>query len=108
MAKSFQELRSKMSPSSKAASAAEYTRLTEELSLQELRKARELTQTSIAAELEIAQGDVSKLERRTDMHISTLANYLHAVGVELEIRAVFPDGHAVKITQFAEEPRSIR
>jgi len=108
MAKSFQELRSKMSPSSKAASAAEYTRLTEELSLQELRRARELTQTSIAAELEIAQGDVSKLERRTDMYISTLANYLHAVGAELEIRAVFPDGHAVKITQFAEEPRPAR
>ena len=108
MAKSFQELRSKMSPSGKAASAAEYDRLTKELSLQELRKARELTQTSIAAELEIAQGDVSKLERRTDMYISTLANYLHAVGAELEIRAVFPDGHAVKITQFAEEPRSAR
>jgi len=108
MARSFQELRSKMSPSGKAASAAEYHRLTKELSLQELRKARELTQTSIAAELEIAQGDVSKLERRTDMYISTLANYLHAVGAELEIRAVFPDGHAVKITQFAEEPRSAR
>jgi transcriptional regulator with XRE-family HTH domain len=108
MARSFQELRSKMSPSGKAASAAEYDRLTKELSLQELRKARELTQTSIAAELEIAQGDVSKLERRTDMYISTLANYLHAVGAELEIRAVFPDGHAVKITQFAEEPRSAR
>ena len=108
MPKSFQELRSKMSPAGMAASAAEYTLLTEELSLQELRKARELTQTSIAVELEIAQGDVSKLERRTDMYISTLANYLHAVGAELEIRAVFPDGHAVKITQFAEEPRSAR
>jgi transcriptional regulator with XRE-family HTH domain len=108
MAKSFHELRSKMSPSGKAASAAQHARLTRELSLQELRKARELTQTSIAAELEIAQGDVSKLERRTDMYISTLANYLHAVGAELEIRAVFPDGHAVKITQFAEEPRSAR
>jgi DNA-binding transcriptional regulator YiaG len=108
MAKSFQELRSKMSPSGSAASVAEYARLTKELSLQELRKARQLTQTSIAAELEIAQGDVSKLERRTDMYISTLANYLHAVGAELEIRAVFPDGHAVKITQFAEEPGSVR
>ncbi len=97
-----------MSPSGKAASKAEYARLTKELSLQELRKARELTQSSIAAELEIAQGDVSKLERRTDMYISTLANYLHAVGAELEIRAVFPDGHAVKITQFAEEPRSVQ
>ena len=100
-----------MSPSGKAASAAEYACLTKELSLQELRKARELTQTSIAAELEIAQalfpmspeqltGNVEPICTR--IFPGTLA-YLHAVGAELEIRAVFPDGHAVKITQFAEE-----
>lgn len=91
-----------MSPGAKAASAAEYVRLTEQMSLQELRRARELTQTRIAAELEMGQGDVSKLERRTDMYVSTLAGYLHAVGAELEIRAVFPNGHAVRITQFAD------
>jgi len=36
------------------------------------------------------------------MYVSTLASYLQAVGADLEIRAVFPDGHAVKITQFSE------
>ena len=51
----------------------------------------------------MGQGDVSKLERRTDMYVSTLASYLQAVGADLEIRAVFPDGCAVKITQFSEE-----
>ena len=56
----------------------------------------------IAGELHMGQGDVSKLERRTDMYVSTLASYLQAVGADLEIRAVFPDGRAVKITQFAE------
>jgi hypothetical protein len=63
-----------------------------------------LTQTKLAEELQIAQGDVSRLERRTDMYVSTLAGYLHAVGAELEIRAIFPDGQTVKIKQFGDEP----
>jgi transcriptional regulator with XRE-family HTH domain len=84
------------------ASSAEHRWLVEEMSLHQLRKARELTQTKIAEELHMAQGDVSKLERRADMYVSTLASYLQAVGADLEIRAVFPDGRAVKITQFSE------
>ena len=102
MAKNFQEPRAKMSGTAKAASDAEHKRLVEEMSLHQLRRARELTQTKIAAELRIGQGDVSKLERRTDMYVSTLASYLQAVGAELRIHAVFPDGKAVKITQFSE------
>ena len=103
MAKNFQELRAGMSAKAKAASVAEHRRLVDEMSLYQLRKARELTQTKIAGDLHMGQGDVSKLERRTDMYVSTLAGYLQAVGAHLEIRAVFPDGRAVKITQFAEE-----
>ena len=102
MAKNYQELRAKMSPQALAGSDTEYQRLVEEMSLHQLRKARELTQSKIAEELHIGQGDVSKLERRTDMYVSTLTSYLQAVWADLEIRAVFPDGRAVKITQFAE------
>jgi predicted XRE-type DNA-binding protein len=102
MAKNFRELRAKMSARAQAASEVERRRLLEEMSLCQLWKARELTQTRIADELHIGQGDVSKLERRTDMYVSTLASYLQAVGADLEIRAVFPDGRAVKITQFSE------
>jgi transcriptional regulator with XRE-family HTH domain len=103
MAKNFRELRAGMSAQAKSASAAEHRRLIEDMSLLQLRKARELTQAKLAGELHMGQGDVSKLERRTDMYVSTLASYLQAVGAELEIRAVFPDGRAVKITQFSEE-----
>ena len=102
MAKNFQELRAGMSVEAKTASAAELRRLLEEMSLYQLRKARELTQTQIAGELHMGQGDVSKLEKRADMYVSTLASYLQAVGAELEIRAIFPDGRTVKITQFSE------
>ena len=48
------------------------------------------------------QSAISQMGRRTDMYVSTLASYLQAVGADLEIRAVFPDGRTVKITQFAE------
>ncbi len=103
MAKNFKELRAKLSPGARAASEAESKRLSqEEMTLHELRRARELTQTKLAHELQIGQGDVSKLERRTDMYVSTLAGYLEAVGAHLEIRAVFPDGRTVRITQFSE------
>jgi DNA-binding transcriptional regulator YiaG len=86
MARNFQELRAGMSAKAKTVSAAEHRRLVDEMSLHQLRKARELTQTKIAVELNMGQGDVSKLERRTDMYVSTLASYLQAVGAELAYR----------------------
>lgn len=101
MVSDYRDLRAKMSKA-RAASDTEHSRLIEEMSLHQLRKARELTQTKIAEELHMGQGDVSKLERRTDMHVSALASYLQAAGADLEIRAVFPDGRSVKITQFSE------
>ena len=106
MAKKYETLRNRMSPAAREASAAEYRRLTRQMSLLELRKARELTQARVAEELHMGQGDVSKLEHRADMYVSTLANYLHAVGADLEIRAVFKDGQIVRITQFSEPPDS--
>ena len=45
----------------------------------------------------IKQASVSKMERRTDMYIGTLAKFIEAMGGQLEIRAVFPDG-SVRIT----------
>jgi hypothetical protein len=103
VAKNFGELRARISAEGRAASAAEHSRLEEELSLSQLRRARELTRQKIADELHLGQGDVSKLERHMDVYVSTLASYLQAVGSDLEIRAAFPDGRAVKITQFSEE-----
>ncbi len=83
MAKNFSNLRKGMSAQVREASAAEHRRLVEGMSLHQLRKARELTQTKNEGELHIGQGDVSKLERRTDMYVSILASYLQAVGADL-------------------------
>jgi transcriptional regulator with XRE-family HTH domain len=67
--------------------------------LDALRDAKQLTQVQMAQLLKISQGAVSKVERRTDMFVSTLRNYVRAIGGDLEIRAVFPEGD-VLIDQF--------
>src|SRR5215469_13739494 len=73
------------------------------MALDALRDAKQLTQVQMAQLLKISQGAVSKVERRTDMFVSTLRNYVRAIGGDLEIRAVFPDGD-VLIDQFSEAP----
>ncbi|SRR5260370_41612352 len=69
--------------------------------LEGLRDAKQLTQVQMAQLLKISQGAVSKVERRTDMFVSTLRNYVRAIGGDLQIRAVFPEGD-VLIDQFRE------
>jgi transcriptional regulator with XRE-family HTH domain len=71
--------------------------------LDELRRARQLTQTKLAETLGVNQGEVSKIEHRTDLYLSTLSEYVEALGGSLEIRAVFPDSE-VLITQFESLP----
>jgi transcriptional regulator with XRE-family HTH domain len=71
--------------------------------LNELRRARQMTQASLAESLGVNQGEVSKIEHRTDLYLSTLSEYVEALGGTLEIRAVFP-GHEVRITQFESLP----
>lgn len=53
-----------------------------------------LTQVQVAAKMGIGQGNVSELERRTDVLVSTLRSYVEALGGVLEIRAIF-EGHRV-------------
>jgi DNA-binding XRE family transcriptional regulator len=69
--------------------------------LDEIRKARQMTQAKLADVLGVNQGEVSKIEHRTDIYISTLAGYIEALGGRLEIRAVFPD-REMRIDQFEE------
>lgn len=72
--------------------------------LDELRKARQMTQVKLAEALGVNQGEVSKIEHRTDIYLSTLAEYVEALGGRLEIRAVFPD-REMRITQFEQLPK---
>ncbi|MBI5938055.1 MAG: XRE family transcriptional regulator [Betaproteobacteria bacterium] len=101
MAKKFSELEAKMSLESRERSDALYRKLLAEMPLNELRQARALSQVKLAETLHVNQAAVSKIERRTDMYISTLRAYIRAMGGDLEIVAKFPDGE-VKIANFAE------
>ncbi len=92
MARNFRELEAKMSPESQARVAARVKEELRNMPLHQLRNAREMTQTRLAEVLEMDQGNISKLEKRTDMYLSTLRSYVEAMGGSLEIRAVFPDG----------------
>lgn len=98
MPKNFRELVDEFSPERKARIRKRTEQLLAELPLQQLRHARELTQGQLAEELGVNQASVSKLERRTDMYISTLRRFIEATGGELELIATFPEGR-VRITQ---------
>ena len=101
MAKKFAELRAKMSPESRARADKLAKQMLAEMALNELRRARGLSQEALANLLQVQQPSVAKLERRTDMYISTLRDHIRALGGELEIIAHFPEGD-VKITNFDE------
>jgi len=101
MAKKFSELEAKMPAESRARSDVLFHRMLDEMPLNELRQARALSQVKLAETLHVNQAAVSKIERRTDMYISTLRAYIRAMGGDLEIVAKFPDGE-VKIANFAE------
>jgi predicted transcriptional regulator len=71
------------------------------MDLAELRGALDVTQEELAARLEISQSNVSRLERRQDMLVSTLRQVVQALGGELHLEAVFPDG-VVTLQQFED------
>ena len=91
MAKTFRELRAKMSPAAQARSAARAEATLVEMQLQELRKSRDVTQVDLAKVMKVEQAAISKLERREDMYVSTLRDYVKALGGELKLVASFPD-----------------
>ena len=100
MAHKFSELREKMSPEAKAESRKLAKKAMEEMPLCELRNAKGLSQKMLAEALNIQQPAIAKLEKRTDMYISTLRSHIEAMGGNLEILAHFPDG-TVKIANFS-------
>jgi len=101
MARKFSELRSRMSPESRARSEAKALAMLAEMPLTELRQARGLSQKMLAEVLNVQQPAIAKLEKRTDMYLSTLRSHIEAMGGQLEVIARFPEG-SVKISNFSD------
>ena len=75
--------------------------IAEEMTLRDLRKARKQTQERVAEKLGINQENVSRLERRSDLLISTLSGYIEAMGGKLSLMVEFPDRPPVVLTGIA-------
>ena len=101
MATKFRNVREKMDSERQERIRQRTEELLAELPLQELRQARALSQQELAEVLGLNQATVSKLERRTDMYLSSLRRFVEAMGGQLEISANFPDG-SVRIQLFED------
>jgi DNA-binding XRE family transcriptional regulator len=92
MANKFSKLRSSMSPAAQEQADTKAKIMLAEMPLNELRRARGLSQKELAEILHVQQPSIAKIEKRTDMYLSTLRNHIQAMGGELEITAHFPEG----------------
>ena len=91
MARTLQDKLASLEPARRAGIEAEAARLhTEYLTLQELRKAKALTQVQLAETLGIQQATVAKYERQSDLLLSTLTSYVRAMGGSLKLMVEFP------------------
>lgn len=91
MARTLQDKLASLDPARRAGIEAEAARLhTEYLTLQELRKAKALTQVQLAETLGIQQATVAKYERQSDLLLSTLTSYVRAMGGSLKLMVEFP------------------
>ncbi|MXY22934.1 MAG: transcriptional regulator [Acidobacteria bacterium] len=75
--------------------------IAEEMSLRDLRRARKQTQVRVAEKLRINQENVSRLEQRSDLLLSTLSSYVEAMGGKLSLVVEFPDRPPVALTGIA-------
>ena len=101
MPKSFQTLYRAMPAKRRASVEKRVAAAQGTMALQELRQARELTQQQLARTLHLNQAAISKVEKQSDMYVSTLRRFLKAMGAELRIVARFSDRDVV-IKQFGK------
>jgi hypothetical protein len=77
--------------------------IAEELNLREVRRLRKLTQARLSKKLKIGQEGVSRIEKRTDLYISTLRSYVEGVGGKLKLVVELPDRSPVVLTGLGED-----
>jgi transcriptional regulator with XRE-family HTH domain len=107
MPTSLQDKLNQFSPERQTKIRARADRLiAEEMSLRDLRLARKLTQEKLAELLKIRQEGVSRLEKRSDLHLSTLRDVLQAMGGELRLVVEFPDRPPVILSGLQEPDES--
>jgi transcriptional regulator with XRE-family HTH domain len=99
MSHKWRDVRRTLSPEREDETRRYVRSVVEAATLNQLREARNLTQANLASVLGVNQGSVSKMEKRRDMYVSTLRSFIQAMGGQLQIKAVFPEGE-IEIDQF--------
>jgi len=102
MAIKWNELKHRSSPEVRGRLKREAHEELKRIGFDKLRQARQQTQVALAERLHIGQGSVSRIEKQSDFLLSTLKEYIGALGGQLELRAIFPDGEFV-IETLSEE-----
>lgn len=90
------ELRGQMSPESQREVQERAERTLRHLD--EIRRARGMTQVTLASAMGVKQAQITKVGHQADLYVSTLRRFIEAMGGELEIVARFPDGEAMGVT----------
>lgn len=100
-AKTLAEIKASLTPAQRAKLAKRVAELElEEMSLADLRKAQDITQTALAEALGVKQATVSQVESSTDLYLSTLRKHVEAMGGELTLTAKFKNRPPVAISGF--------
>ena len=102
MARNYKELQAKMNLADVAENKQRVREELQRMALDELRNAKRLTQADMAELLDVPQSSISRIEQRADMYLSTLRNYVQAMGGVLQIQAMFPEGGSVIISRFGD------
>jgi DNA-binding XRE family transcriptional regulator len=102
-ARPWTDLFERLPESVRAEVSAKADRTVAAIRLAELRRALGQTQHDVAAALNVDQSEVSRLERRRDLHVGTLSRYAAALGGRLELRISFPDGTTVEIADTSDD-----
>jgi len=97
-----------MTPEDRASAAKQGAELIEQYrTLQQLRKARDLTQVQLAKTLGKEQAEISQLEKRSDMLLSTLRGYVEAMGGSLNLVIQFDDRDPVFLAGIGDDEPSV-
>lgn len=100
--KTLDDLRKELSPAQrKRVDARTAQIIAEELTLQGLRKAQHKTQNQVAKTLGMSQDQISRLEQRSDLLLSTLRKFIEGMGGQLSLVAEFPDREPVRLSGLA-------
>lgn len=110
MGRTLDQVIAELPPERRERVDARYRELKQEVEgLRELREIAGKAQLDVAAALRIKQPSVSKIEKQTDMYLSTLRNYIEAIGGELELVVKLPKRPAIRLHQLGDAlgaPRS--